>query len=347
MKYKELTDMLPKLVAKLAKMQSNDDEKMQYLFSVITSLSAMMPRVHVFSRHTGDSVNLSYINLEDQIEDESIYDIKYLLKEVNEEITKRAKKDNHDELKENVPYEFIFNNGCDSLYLLESLKYFENYGNLLITNMPQDYLALLTPNRRTYRYYMMRLLMDNEEVCLSKDMYHDEIIQLPRISMILSGITSQILSLAKEKDQVNLSRFLFTRTNHTHFNFMLGDPDFERLHKLSEKNAHSLKKLFVKLQEKDYEVTFTKEQRTELDQYFISIVTKCPERQKGKCLAILEEYLHNLIKLGSVLTVIRAYEEKRLEESLIATDNDFHAAFELIKMSLHICLNLYSIQFTY
>ena len=168
-------------------------------------------------------------------------------------------------------------------------------------------------------------------------------IETPRISLLLAGTPNQLHRLLPSSENGLFSRFMLYKMNSRliwHNVFLDSD-------KVLVSGFESLGESFMKLYERlkfrhsRIQVVLAPEQIDEFNAFFTTAQNDLAGRFGEAIVSSVRRMGLILFRICMVLTVLRAYEEDRLADQLVCTDDDFKIGFCIAKVLLRHTTSIY------
>lgn len=346
--YLKLRELLPSMITELAPEMNEQYNSEFVLYGVISSLSSIMPNVHVVNRNGCEIINLNYLRIRYEVDEDDDYAYVKYMREIFDKVRNVMTDLADDELKQKKPeaskipvsmlYNFSFKNPRDFYQYLERLG---KYGSLIISNHGTDFPATFGAYTiEGAQYETFRRILNEKWSYSDKDLQAWDNTMLPRITMVLSERFELMESLLYPKDKDLLSHFILTEPSETNEerSRKYFTPFVPNHFPETDGFADKMVDLFKTILDMNVQVHFTQHQADEFNPYFENVLKNTNDSDKGLVNRILDNYLHILFKLGTIFTIVRGYQNHNLTEKMNVCDDDFHAAFIIVKNSLRICL---------
>lgn len=157
----------------------------------------------------------------------------------------------------------------------------------------------------------------------------------PRLAICMSGTLQQLVNFVPYREDGMLSRICFYLLP-SNPEWVSAEPDeaaFD-LKKLFQQLGREVADLFHFLEKNPTRVTFTKEQWRIHDRLFRSLLGRVLLEDEENTQSIVNRHGLMMIRIATLLTAIRKYEQRSVAKQCICTDVDFRTALSLVQTML-------------
>lgn len=157
----------------------------------------------------------------------------------------------------------------------------------------------------------------------------------PRLAICMSGTLQQLVNFVPYREDGMLSRICFYLLP-SNPEWVSAEPDeaaFD-LKKLFQQLGREVADLFHFLEKNPTRVTFTKEQWRIHDRLFRSLLGRVLLEDEENTQSIVNRHGLMMIRIATLLTAIRKYEQRSVAKQCICTDVDFQTALSLVQTML-------------
>ena len=190
---------------------------------------------------------------------------------------------------------------------------------------------------------LMRKAFHHEAISYSRK-FNDQYIEIekPKLTVVLSGTPSQILTLIPSSEDGLFSRFLFyvfeVDANWRDVSPQGKQQDF---HSFFQDQSKEVMKMILYLKEHSTSFQFTPKQWQELNKVFSDILQQTDQFRGPSALSIVKRLGSILFRIAMVLSALRKFAKKEKTTSIFCRDDDFSTALLIVEKYLEHALFLY------